>query len=113
MIELELAHDWGCLPLWWNGGGPEFVGPADPEDFPISEALWAEIMRWNDRLEATSDFPDPREWGFRSAHEWQSWDQDGQALWLKLREELGPGYRIEYHTYRHGTRKPEDYPLPQ
>jgi hypothetical protein len=64
-------------------------------------------------MDATMNRQDPRENGFKTEHELQQWIAEGHELWLPLRNELGPGYRVEFKLWGGSGQLPEDYPLPQ
>lgn len=113
MIELRLEHDWYCTPAWWNVRDGELVGEVDREDLPVSDNLWAQLMLWSGRMDATMNRQDPRDAGFKTEKELNQWIAEGFELWLRPRKELGPGYRVEYNFWDGSRQLPEDHPLPQ
>ena len=93
MRAIKLMADYQCHPLW--GLSPEEFGDIDPESLPISTGLKEALADWARTYDATLNMADPASSGFESEEARARFRQQGELLALQLKEELGPGFRIE------------------
>lgn len=95
MTAVKVMADYGCWPLWWDEGSTE-VGNVDPEDFGLSSGLLADLQVWSNEFDATLNSSDPARSGFPSAAGLSSFNRIGEALSIRVAEELGEEIRVRY-----------------
>lgn len=107
-----VMHGFISPPIWWNN--PDPVEPAERDDLPVSDTLWGQLMRWSEHMEMANplSMANPQD-GYVAEIEVQQWVAEGHELWLRLRQELGPGYSVAFWPGGYDMRLPEEYPLPQ
>jgi hypothetical protein len=92
---IKLMADYFCHPLWHNGGVD--VGDIEPASLPISEDLQRDLDAWARAFDAILDMDDPaNKGGFESPQAVARFVADGAQLAQRLRDELGPGWDVDY-----------------
>ncbi|MDD7912017.1 hypothetical protein PUV47_18960 [Pseudovibrio exalbescens] len=76
--------DYDCWPLW----GVSNIGNIDPATLPLSSVLEKDLLNWARQYDATLNRSDPVQSGFRTREEAQAFNEEGWALWERLRVEL-------------------------
>ena len=92
-ISLKLMPDYGCHPLWYHA---EKVGNVDPHTIPLSQALIRELEAWAARYDARLRRADGAV--CVTAAEQLAFERQGLTLLRKLRQELGPAWRVVYFS---------------
>ena len=94
---IKLMWDYHCWPLWQHDG--QIFDNTDPATLPLSAATLARLEAWaaipDAKLAEHADCPQDISW---AAHETQSFEAEGRALWRILQRELGEDYHIVYHS---------------
>jgi hypothetical protein len=67
----------------------------DPQALQLSDCLCADLARW-DRYFATVLSGWPQAGGFESQHDAERFVAESRQLVMRLQEELGPAYNVEY-----------------
>ena len=97
-IDLEFMADFTADPLWHVESG----SMVDLDDLPLSDETVRAVRAWAGRRDRLAyreiDEPDLPE------REWADVDREGETLWLRLREELGGGYRVGRRMSEDGDR---------
>lgn len=92
MDKLKLMADYGCLPLWDR----ESIGEIDPYDLAISDQLKVDLMAWADEFDAALNLEDGTLVGFLDEESRRFFNQQGQVLFERLKQELGGGTDFKY-----------------
>lgn len=87
-----MMADYYCYPLWHAGG--DEVGNIDPRELPISRVLANELISWSDIYDGTLNMSDPTGSGFKSKDDDINFKKAGEALYQKLKVELGCDYDV-------------------
>jgi hypothetical protein len=92
------------LILDWDMVLQEYVpnavcGPSiSPEELPLSrplvDALWTRYKRWSTLFLGSDEGISPLE----SQTDWRLLEDEGLTLWDKLCRELGPSYKVYFHS---------------
>jgi hypothetical protein len=96
---LKLMPDYCCWPIWRAGGE---VGNVDPEGLPLTAELKGALMKWARVFDATLDWDNPADSGFRSPAEEEAFEAEGRRLWRELIDQLGDDYQVVYFSNRDG-----------
>lgn len=92
---IKMMADYFCHPLWRNGGVE--VGDIDPASLPISEGLQRDLDAWARAFDAILDMDDPaNKGGWESPQARDDFAARGADIAQRLREELGPGWEVDY-----------------
>lgn len=98
-VGIKLMPDYGCDPLWWEGG--DRVGNIDPATLPLSQKTIDRLQRWADTYDATLNWDDPANSpGFPNLEAEQRFEQEGIDLWQQLQKELPPHFKVYYFSDR-------------
>ncbi|RME24117.1 MAG: hypothetical protein D6798_11990 [Deltaproteobacteria bacterium] len=103
--ELRLAPEYQCHPLWVEG--TDGIRNVDTAALHLPADLAADIDRWAARYQEGYDPTDPLASGFADPGEEAAWDEEGRALWRRLRDQLGDRYRVRYFSPRAGWLEPD------
>jgi hypothetical protein len=98
VTEITLQFDWRVDPLWVSVDNdvPENCSTGDIAEYvSFSAELLADIAEWNDRMQNTYRDDAPQDSGLRDEAE-QKFIADGRELARRLKQEVGPGIRVEY-----------------
>jgi hypothetical protein len=101
-IEIRLAPDYGCHPLFWDGRDASKVGDIDPSSVPLRPDTIERLDAWAARFDSWLD-PDNPGGPPPPAEEVDAFEAEGLELWTRVREELGPGYRVRYKSIKGGA----------
>ena len=95
-MKIRLYADYAPWPLWGPGGGP-----LAEDELPVSDELRQRIRAW---FNAYDSHPRP-DWpiwvapsGLSDDEEEVAWVAEGEAIRVRLANELGPGYVVEFRT---------------
>jgi hypothetical protein len=96
---LEIMPDYDCSPIWALNKY-DFFEPIEIEDVAIQEDLKVEIFEWNTLFQNTLDRKDPRNSGFSTNEDLDSFEKKGIEIWKKLIKQL-PESIILYYSVKH------------
>lgn len=96
---IKLMADYQCWPLWWVDDAR--VGDIDPHDLPLTPRTIARLTTWAATFDATLNWQDPAASVWPSPAARAAFEQEGIALWVRLREELQPDYTVVYKSQQH------------
>jgi hypothetical protein len=88
---IRVMPDYGCWPLWEDGGPGGNINPAT---LPLSAALAAALDAWAAWFEAGFDWDDPA--ASPPIPRIGAFEAEGRRLAAWLARELGPGWRVRY-----------------
>ena len=94
MINIRLALEYLAPPIFCSD--KERMGHIELDDLTISENLKSAIQAWDDKYQATLDHDYPPDSCFKTPEEAQKHVQEGHELAVRLQQELGDGYKVEY-----------------
>lgn len=111
MINIRLMCDYQCWPLWWDEG--QQPGVINPASLPLAQETVERSLAWAAMYDGLLNWDDPASsaWG---EGEQEAFEQEGLALWRRLRHELGPEYHVLYFSdlYHRLFDDPTVYPSP-
>ena len=95
MHKIALCADWDMVLEWYDGVHSRAI---EPETLPISADLKGKLREWYNHFGELYLSEDTRQ---PSTHALDArlFDEEGAALWLRLREELRGEYDVHYVTY--------------
>jgi hypothetical protein len=106
-ITIQLIPEWGTSPLWVSVEG----GVTDPYDLdeitdvvPLSKQLLADIVAWDDRLDAVYNRAVPQDSGFATVAEWEAFNEEGRELARRMQAEVTSNVSVTY-TPLDGSRE--------
>jgi len=103
MRKIKLMTDYDCYPLW-----EEFSDGVDniaPSSLQISESLAARIDAWGDEYDKTMNREDPAASGFRNEQAIVAFEEEGEALFAELKQELSTGFAVTYFSTQSNSLK--------
>jgi hypothetical protein len=97
---IKLMPDYEADPVWSDDPDDPGCGcMIELEELPISAELRDRLRRWADAYELNDDWmgvkPADSPWTPQFAAEFEA---EGRQLWLLLRAELGPTWRVAYFS---------------
>ncbi|MFP3125632.1 hypothetical protein OH784_23390 [Ectobacillus funiculus] len=87
----KLEADFSADPIWCAECSYNF----DLDDFPVSEGLKKELIRWAVAFQEVVDLygSAPRQDAVKAHNDW------GRLLTAQVKSELGDGYKVIFHPY--------------
>lgn len=98
MQQIKLMADYDCWPVWWAGDAES--GNIDPSNLPLSAATIARLEVWAAMFDATLNRDDPASSDFPGDEAFEVFEDEGQALWRQLCDELAPEYQVRYYSLK-------------
>lgn len=86
IMQIKVMPDYGCAPLWWDGG--ERVGNINPQNLPLSEGLVDALWAWAGEYDATLNTDDPLRSGFDDDADARDFNDRGRSLSDRVAGEL-------------------------
>lgn len=93
---IRVMPDYCCSALWVNDPDECGAVPPDADELGLSVELSRDLERWADRFTDTLVHEDPIKSGFASAEEEAEFVRSGFQIALRLKRELGPGWKVDY-----------------
>jgi hypothetical protein len=88
--------DFSAHPLWDQE--PSSVGPIDPASLPLKPETILMLQKWSDKYNNQLNIRDFKNSNWFTPEERLEFDNEGVGLWLRVREELYPEYKVEYFS---------------
>lgn len=95
-MQLRLMTDYECHPIWEELADGE--RNLAPQDLPISPELVSRLIQWQLDYDRTLDRQDPARSGFKSREQEEAFEREGRAIWIELRQQLGPEYDVTFFS---------------
>ncbi len=95
-INIKLMADYFSHPLW--GLDDDNIGDINPQELPLSQETIAKLEQWSQIYNNILNWNDPASSGFKTQEDRQNFEKKGIELWENLRQELGQGYNVKYHS---------------
>jgi hypothetical protein len=92
--QLKLMADYECWPLWL--ADPDGGYNIDPADLPINADLVQRLNNWASAFDSTLDLDAPASAGFANQEALDAFMDEGERLWVLLRNQLHPDYEVRY-----------------
>jgi hypothetical protein len=100
MTTITLMADYRRWPLWVMA--PPAAENIDPASLPLPPVTLMRLREWAEVFNALLKVGDLGRSDFPSPAVAAVFEEEGLALWRLLQQELGAGYRVLYHSRRHG-----------
>src|SRR5580704_13813220 len=100
--QLKLMAEYECWPLWVRESELKISDNIHPAELPLDADTVQRLLNWAAAFDSTLNQDDPMSSGFPNPGACRAFEEEGERLWIQLRNHLQPDYEVRFQKSSSG-----------